>query len=166
MRCCIILLYVLRMPRKARIDAPGALQHIIGRGIERRNIFIDDADKDNFVARLGHIGYHGTYWWIPGFVAAGDQARFAAAMAPRPLMLWAPTDDVGMPKDAVEAFVDAVSPAYSRAGAPGAFVVHQPPGEHAFSLQAFEAMDRFFARHLGARPPTPQSAPGGAGRAR
>ena len=43
------------MPRKARIDAPGALQHIICRGIERRKIFIDDADKDNFVARLGRV---------------------------------------------------------------------------------------------------------------
>jgi REP element-mobilizing transposase RayT len=43
------------MPRKARIDAPGALQHIIGRGIERRNIFLDNSDKDNFVARLGRI---------------------------------------------------------------------------------------------------------------
>jgi hypothetical protein len=27
------------MPRKARIDAPGALHHIICRGIERRRIF-------------------------------------------------------------------------------------------------------------------------------
>ena len=43
------------MPRKARIDAPGALQHIIGRGIERRNIFKDDADKNAFVARLGKV---------------------------------------------------------------------------------------------------------------
>ena len=43
------------MPRKARIDAPGALQHIICRGIERRNIFSDDVDKNNFVARLGRV---------------------------------------------------------------------------------------------------------------
>ena len=43
------------MPRKARIDAPGALQHIICRGIERRKIFSDDADKNNFVARLGRV---------------------------------------------------------------------------------------------------------------
>jgi REP element-mobilizing transposase RayT len=43
------------MPRKARIDAPGALQHIIGRGIERRKIFLDDSDKENFVTRLDRI---------------------------------------------------------------------------------------------------------------
>jgi len=33
------------MPRKARIDAPGALHHIIVRGIERRRIFSDDQDR-------------------------------------------------------------------------------------------------------------------------
>jgi len=43
------------MPRKARIDAPGALHHIIGRGIERRRIFNDDQDRNNFLKRLGTI---------------------------------------------------------------------------------------------------------------
>lgn len=43
------------MPRKARIDAPGALHHIIVRGIERRKIFYDDNDRDNFLDRLGNI---------------------------------------------------------------------------------------------------------------
>jgi len=36
------------MPRLARLDAPGVLHHIIIRGIERRKIFRDDQDKDNF----------------------------------------------------------------------------------------------------------------------
>ena len=43
------------MPRRSRIDAPGALHHIIVRGIERKNIFKDDADKDNFSERLKNI---------------------------------------------------------------------------------------------------------------
>jgi len=43
------------MPRKLRIDAPGALHHIIVRGIERRRIFKTDADRDNFLSRLGDI---------------------------------------------------------------------------------------------------------------
>ena len=43
------------MPRKARIDAPGALHHIIVRGINRRKIFFDDADRDDFLDRLGDI---------------------------------------------------------------------------------------------------------------
>ena len=43
------------MPRKARIDAPGALHHIICRGIEKTEIFYDDADRDSFVERLGRV---------------------------------------------------------------------------------------------------------------
>jgi len=36
------------MPRNAGIDAPGALHHIIVRGIERKKIFKDDTDRINF----------------------------------------------------------------------------------------------------------------------
>lgn len=43
------------MPRQARIDAPGALHHIIVRGIEKCNIFNDDIDRKRFVQRLGDI---------------------------------------------------------------------------------------------------------------
>ncbi len=43
------------MPRKARIDAPGALHHIIVRGIEQRQIFRDDRDRDQFIQRLSDV---------------------------------------------------------------------------------------------------------------
>jgi putative transposase len=43
------------MPRKARIDAPGALHHIIIRGIERNDIFKDSQDYSNFLTRFGTI---------------------------------------------------------------------------------------------------------------
>lgn len=43
------------MPRQARIDAPGALHHIIGRGLERRAIFRDDVDRDDFLTRLERV---------------------------------------------------------------------------------------------------------------
>lgn len=43
------------MPRQARIDAPGALHHVIVRGIERRDIFRSDRDRDDFLERLGCI---------------------------------------------------------------------------------------------------------------
>jgi putative transposase len=43
------------MPRQARIDAPGALHHIIARGIDRSEIFHDDADRDDFLERLGEL---------------------------------------------------------------------------------------------------------------
>ena len=43
------------MPRKARIDAPGAVQHIIIRGIEKKKIFRSDADRRDFLKRFGSI---------------------------------------------------------------------------------------------------------------
>ena len=43
------------MPRKARIDAPGALHHVIVRGIERRKIFRSDYDRENFLNRLAKL---------------------------------------------------------------------------------------------------------------
>ena len=43
------------MPRRARIDAAGALHHIICRGIERRKIFRTDFDRDDFLERLGSV---------------------------------------------------------------------------------------------------------------
>jgi putative transposase len=43
------------MPRQARIDAPGALHHIICRGIERRKIFKDNTDRNQFLKRLGFV---------------------------------------------------------------------------------------------------------------
>ena len=43
------------MPRKSRIDAAGALHHIIARGIDRSKIFQDPTDKRNFLKRLAEI---------------------------------------------------------------------------------------------------------------
>jgi len=43
------------MPRKDRVDAPGALHHIIIRGIERKPIFKDKIDYGNFIDRLGKV---------------------------------------------------------------------------------------------------------------
>lgn len=43
------------MPRKARIDAVDAVQHIMARGIEGRNIFRNNTDRADFVERLASI---------------------------------------------------------------------------------------------------------------
>ena len=40
------------MPKIARLDTPGLLHHIMIRGIERRRIFNDDKDRENFIERL------------------------------------------------------------------------------------------------------------------
>ncbi len=43
------------MPRTARLDIPGLLQHVIVRGIDRRKIFRDDGDRAWFCQRLGEL---------------------------------------------------------------------------------------------------------------
>jgi len=43
------------MPRKERIDAPGARYHIICLGIEKGKIFHDETNHINFVDRLSNI---------------------------------------------------------------------------------------------------------------
>lgn len=43
------------MPRLARLDAPGILHHVIIRGIERKEIFRDKTDKENFTDRLSQL---------------------------------------------------------------------------------------------------------------
>lgn len=47
--------YKLPMPRHARLDASGALNHVICRGIERQPIVRDDTDRAAFVERLGSV---------------------------------------------------------------------------------------------------------------
>ncbi len=54
------------MPRSARLDAPGVLHHVMGRGIERRKIFLDDRDREDFVLRLEELAKDGSieiYAW-------------------------------------------------------------------------------------------------------
>ena len=43
------------MPRQARLDAPGALHHVMGRGIEGVSIFRSDEDREDFLTRLGAL---------------------------------------------------------------------------------------------------------------
>ena len=43
------------MPRSARIDIAGVLQHVMIRGIERRDIVLDDRDRLDFVERLSQL---------------------------------------------------------------------------------------------------------------
>ena len=43
------------MARETRIDDPGALHHIIVRGVEHRSIFVDAQDYQDFLERLGPI---------------------------------------------------------------------------------------------------------------
>jgi putative transposase len=54
------------MPRQPRLDAPGTLHHVMGRGIERVQIFRNRVDRQDFVDRLGEICQSGAlvcYAW-------------------------------------------------------------------------------------------------------
>jgi len=68
------------MPRKSRIDAPGALHHVIARGINRQKVFTDDADRDNFLDRLSDLLMEtktGCFAWalIPNHYSSFDEKR-------------------------------------------------------------------------------------------
>lgn len=72
------------MPRRARIDAPGILQHVIIRGKGEKTIFRDDRDRDDFLARLEALlreGAAACYAWalMPG------QVRLLLRTGPTPL---------------------------------------------------------------------------------
>ena len=43
------------MPRRARLDAPGTLHHVMIRGIEGKGIFRDTQDPKDVVTRLGDL---------------------------------------------------------------------------------------------------------------
>ena len=43
------------MPRQPRLDAPGALHHVMGRGIERPEIFANDIDRADFLDRVADL---------------------------------------------------------------------------------------------------------------
>ena len=49
------------MPGLARLDAPGVLHHVIGRGIEKKNIFLNNKDRNdkNYVIEfVNRATYH------------------------------------------------------------------------------------------------------------
>lgn len=43
------------MPRAARLDIAGLLQHVIVRGTEKRNIFLDGKDRESFLMRFSNL---------------------------------------------------------------------------------------------------------------
>lgn len=55
------------MPRQARLDAPGILQHVIVKGLEGKEIFADDRDRRDFITRMGDLALEletKVYAWV------------------------------------------------------------------------------------------------------
>lgn len=72
------------MPRGPRLDAPGTLHHVIVRGLDRQDIFRDDRDRQDLLARLSTLVRAGAlrvYAWA----LLPDHAHFLLRTAGRPL---------------------------------------------------------------------------------
>jgi putative transposase len=49
------------MPRQSRLDAPGTLHHVMGRGIEAGKIFRTKKDREDFIDRLTELRRSGSW---------------------------------------------------------------------------------------------------------
>jgi len=74
------------MPRQARLDAPGTLHHVILRGLERGHIVQDEADRTEFLTRLGD-----------GVIATGTRI-YAWAILPNHAHLLLRSGPAGLPQ--------------------------------------------------------------------
>jgi len=63
------------MPRLARLNVPRILHHVKGRGIERKEIFINDTDRSDFIDRPAALAEEGTAVRELGYSCA-DVARY------------------------------------------------------------------------------------------
>ena len=99
--------------------------------------------------REGDLVRHGPDYFVPGFLRHFDHPDIVTAcIAPRPLMLLAPTRDEDMPSSGVDDLLAAVQPAYADAGAEDRLEVHRPDLHHVFLIEHLEWVAGFFARHL------------------
>jgi putative transposase len=72
------------MPCQARLDAPETLHHVMVRGIERRAVFRDDADRDDFVARVAALAEAGA-WTVYAWALLPNHAHLLVRTGQRPL---------------------------------------------------------------------------------
>ncbi len=101
------------------------------------------------VIHEGDIERHSAYFFIPHMLRYFDHPEVVAAcIAPRPLMMVAPTEDEDMPRKGVDELIQVVAPVYASAGHPERFKVYQPDGNHRFLVQYFEWMVKWFSLFL------------------
>ncbi len=72
------------MPRQPRLDAPDLLHHVMVRGIERTQIFRDDTDRADFVARLAALAQAGA-WTVYAWALLPNHAHLLVRTGTRPL---------------------------------------------------------------------------------
>ncbi len=72
------------MPRQPRLDAPGTLHHVIGRGIEGTEIFRNEGDKKDFVSRVAELCQAG-FWVVYAWALLGSHFHLLVRTGNRPL---------------------------------------------------------------------------------
>jgi len=72
------------MPRGPRLDAPGTLHHVIARGIAGAAIFLDDADREDFLDRIGELAERGAFV-VYAWALVGNHFHLLLRTASHPL---------------------------------------------------------------------------------
>src|SRR3990172_2914704 len=72
------------MPRGPRLDAPDVLHHVMVRGIERRAIFRDAADRTDFLTRVAALATAGA-WIVYAWALLPNHAHLLVRTGRRPL---------------------------------------------------------------------------------
>src|SRR2546421_4678560 len=72
------------MPRGPRLDAPGALHHVMARGVDGALIFRDDCDHTDFVARLEKLSEDGAFL-IYAWALVANHTHLLVRTGARPL---------------------------------------------------------------------------------
>ena len=72
------------MPRQARLDTPGALHHVMGRGIDKIKIFVNQNDRNDFIRRVADLSFDGAFQ-IYAWALMGNHFHLLVRTGNRPL---------------------------------------------------------------------------------
>ena len=68
------------MPRKLRVEYPGAIYHVMSRGDRREDIFKDDVDRQDFLKTLAEACQKKTVGWIANRLKMGTRKNAASKL--------------------------------------------------------------------------------------
>jgi REP element-mobilizing transposase RayT len=67
------------MPRKLRVEFPGAIYHVMSRGDRREDIFRDDVDRQDFLKTLAEACTK-TDWQVHAYCLMGNHSHLVVEM--------------------------------------------------------------------------------------
>jgi REP element-mobilizing transposase RayT len=77
-------IHPVAMPRQARLDAPGRLHHVMVRGLDRQLLFREDADREDFVARVAMLAASGA-WQVYAWALLPNHLHLVVRTGAHPL---------------------------------------------------------------------------------